>query len=147
MAHFKRRSASSRGTGRLSPRAIAVTQKRAQAMSFRLQGRTFEQIGRALGVTPGRAHQLVDEAMAATLQEPAERLRGLQLARLETAMRGIFGKVMKGDTKAIGPFLKIMDRQAKLLGLYELPKEVRGGACPVDHHVSVTFVEARPTVR
>ena len=29
-------------------------------MEYRLQGRTFIDIGKALGVTPGRAHQLVD---------------------------------------------------------------------------------------
>ena len=125
---------------RLSPRAIAVAQKRAQAMEYRLQGRTFFDIGKALGVTPGRAHQLVDEALAATLQEPAGHLRALALARLEAVMTGVFGKAVNGDTKAVTIVLKIIDRQAKLLGLYEPP------VYPVDHHFSIEFVEPRQVI-
>jgi hypothetical protein len=104
--------------GRPSPRAIAVAQKRAEAMKHRLQGRTFEQIGIALGVTAGRAYQLVDEALAATLREPAEQLRKLELVRLEAAIRAVYPRVVKGDMKAIDALLKIMDRQARPLGLY-----------------------------
>ena len=78
-------------------------------MEYRLQGRTFFDIGKALGVTPGRAHQLVDEALEATLQEPAAHLRALALARLEAVMTGVFGKAVNGDTKAVTIVLKIID--------------------------------------
>ena len=36
-------------------------------------------------------------------------------------MTGVFGKAVNGDTKALTMVLKIIDRQAKLLGLYEPP--------------------------
>ena len=109
-------------------------------MADRLQGWTFFDIGKALGVTPGRAHQLVDEALEATLQGPAAHLRVLALARLDALMTGVFGKAVNGDTKALTIVLKIIDRQAKLLGLYEPP------VYPVDHHFSIEFVEPRPLI-
>ena len=78
-------------------------------MEYRLQGRTFFDIGKALGVTPGRAHQLVDEALEATLQQPAAHLRALALARLEAVLTGVFSKAVNGDTKAVTMVLKIID--------------------------------------
>ena len=130
--------------GRLSPRAIAVSQKRGQAMEYRLQGWTFFDIGKALGVTPGRAHQLVDEALEATLQEPAAHLRALALARLEAVMTGVFGKAVNGDTKAVTIVLKIIDRHAKLLGLYEAGRTARGRlvACLVRQEPRWTIIDA-----
>jgi hypothetical protein len=86
-------------------------------MTQRLEGRTFDEIGKALGVTTGRAHQLVDEALEATLREPAEEYRKIEIARLEAMMRGFFPKALKGNKRAIDGVLKIMDRQIKLLGL------------------------------
>ena len=57
------RAVSRRAAGRLSPRAIATSRKRAEAIKLRAAGETFEQIAEIIGVTTGRAHQLVDEAL------------------------------------------------------------------------------------
>ena len=88
-------------SGRLSPRAIVVAQKRAQAMEYPLQGSTFFDIGKALGVTPGRAHQLVDEALSESVATPAEELRTLELGRLEYLLTAFFPRALRGDDRAV----------------------------------------------
>jgi hypothetical protein len=70
-----------------------------------------------LGVTVGRAYQLVDEAMRETVQEPAEDLRKLELERLDLMTAALMDKARRGRLRAINTMLNIMERRAKLLGL------------------------------
>ena len=108
----RRRSASRRGAGRLSPRALAVAEKRAEAVRLRIAGATFHHIGETLGVTVGRAHQLVDEALRETVREPAEDLLKLELQRLDMMMPALMKKARLGRVRAINTMLKLMERQA-----------------------------------
>jgi hypothetical protein len=109
--------ASRSGAGKLSPRRLATAKKRAAATKLRAAGRTFKQIAVELGVTTGRAYQLVDEALYATIAAPAERLRQIELARLDQLLRGVYGKAIRGDHSAIGSVLKIIARIERLTGL------------------------------
>src|SRR5690349_13955650 len=86
----KRWTPRAKNSGRLSPRAIAAAAKRAEAARLRAGGATFQQIGETLGVTTGRAHQLVDEALQLTVAESVDELRALTMARLETLMTVYF---------------------------------------------------------
>ena len=110
-----------KGAGRLSPRAIAVAEKRAQALRLRARGETFRRIAETLGVTTGRAHQLVDEAMRETVQEPAEHLRQIELARLDMMMPAVMEKARRGRLRSVYTILRIMERRARLLGLDASP--------------------------
>jgi hypothetical protein len=113
----KRTAASKSGAGKLSPQRLATMEKRAEATRLRVAGRTFTQIGEALGVTTGRAYQLVDEALYATLAAPAESLRQIELVRLDQLQTAVYRKAVGGDHRAAGLVLKIMARRAKLTGL------------------------------
>jgi hypothetical protein len=110
-----------KGAGRLSARAIAVAEKRAEAVRLRIAGETFRRIADTLGVTTGRAHQLVDEAMRETVQEPAEDLRQLELARLDMMMPAVMEKARRGRLRSVYTMLRIMERRARLLGLDASP--------------------------
>jgi hypothetical protein len=120
-----------KGAGRLSPRAIAVAEKRAEAIRLRIEGETFRRIAETLGVTTGRAHQLVDEAMRETVQEPAEHLRQIELARLDMMMPAVMEKARRGRLRSIYTMLRIMERRARLLGLDASPNhDTEMSGCP-----------------
>jgi hypothetical protein len=51
------------------------------------------------------------------VQEPAEELRTMEVARLDQMLLGLWPKAIKGDTWAVDRVLKIMERRAALLGL------------------------------
>ena len=115
-------------------------------MEYRLQGRTFFDIGKALGVTPGRAHQLVDEALSETVAIPAEELRTLELGRLEYLLTAFFPRALRGDDRAVNSVLKIMDRQIKLLGVDKLPPLGTPHNSEKTHSVELVFIDAKRSV-
>lgn len=97
---------------------LQALEKQTQALKLRLAGVSYEDIARTVGYKgPSGAYQAVKAAMKKTLQEPADDLRKIEVARLDEALRAIWPKVKKGDLLAIDRYLKISDRRAKLLGI------------------------------
>jgi len=94
-----------------------------QALELRKAGATYQAIAHQLGyASPRGAHKAVASALKATLREPADALRELELARLDCALLAIWRRVQSGDDKAIDRLVRIMERRAKLLGLDEPPR-------------------------
>lgn len=58
-----------------------------------------------------------DELNKANLST-AVRQRRMQLDRITTVVRGLWSKIVKGDLPSIREFIRLMDHEAKLLGLY-----------------------------
>ena len=113
-------------------------------MEYRLQGRTFIDIGKALGVTPGRAHQLVDEALAATLQEPAAHRRALALARLEAVMTGLDSCVdAPGDASRFFDSSEHVIECGHVSGLEGAALTCRGPVWRYADQVPITFASSR----
>ena len=101
-----------------SEKRLAELDKQRQALEFRKAGLGFEAIARQLGYRgPSGAYYAVATAMRRTLQEPADELRALELARLDNLLRGIWVEARTGNVAKIDRVLKIMDRRASLLGL------------------------------
>lgn len=111
--------------GRTSAKRLRAIERRKQAWELRLAGHTYAEIGAELGVSSQRAHVYVTQVQAQTQQrcnEEAETLRALELERLDAVQMPLWDRVESGDLRAIDALLKIMDRRAKLLGLYAAPK-------------------------
>jgi hypothetical protein len=102
------------------PRKMTTAERRKQAVSLRMGGRTFADIGEALGISKQAAHNLVVTALKEITDktaEDAETLRRLELERLDFMRNAIWGAVIKGDVMAIDRALRISKRMAELLGL------------------------------
>ena len=56
-------------------------------------------------------------ALKKTRQEPAEEVRRIELARLDTMLKAIWQQVLHGKPEAIDRAIKIASLRAKLLGL------------------------------
>jgi hypothetical protein len=117
-----------------------AAQRRARVLQLRISGATFEQIGQALGITDGRAHQLYKDALNRTIQAPADEHRRLELERLDRlqaeAVRVLRadhivvqgGEIVRGEDgrpladhgptlAAIDRLVRVQESRRKLLGL------------------------------
>lgn len=127
------------GRGRFE-RSADTAARDAQATELRGRGCSYQAIAEALGMSDrSAARKAVERALAATVAEPAEELRRLQLAQLDKLSRNAWrvldtphplvsaGKVMTFDgvplrdpqplLAAIDRLLRIAERRARLLGL------------------------------
>lgn len=115
---------------RPAPRAKArdrATARRKTALDLRLQGLTFEAIGARLGVTRQAAHAAVTlelDALAAESRATAEKLRDLEVARLDAMLSALWPAVKRGSQGAVDKALKVCARRARLLGL-DAPTEIK----------------------
>lgn len=91
--------------------------RRARAVSFRLAGMTYSQIGEQLQVSEQRARSLVTHSLDRTEQHTADQMREVENQRLDRAQAAIWPRVLRGDDKAVNLFLQISDRRARLNGL------------------------------
>ena len=110
---------------RTSKRMIISREREAEAVELRKSGLTYELIGRHMGVTRSAAFKAVDRYMqrlADDAQEGAERIRQLELQRLDEAMAGIYAGVIQGRKDEIELMLKLQARRTKFLGL-DVPEQ------------------------
>lgn len=97
--------------------------RRIEAVSLRLAGLTYEQIGERLGITKQGVLDLVTRTLERAENEKAHEMRALEGARLDRAQAAIWSRVLEGDTKAIDTYLRISQRRARLFGL-EAPTQI-----------------------
>lgn len=99
--------------------------RRPKAMELRLQGKTYAEIGEALGISEKNAWRHVQKAMQSCDAEAAagvETLRKLGARRLDALLVKLWPAVEDGDPKAITAAVQIEKRRAELLGL-DMPKK------------------------
>src|SRR5580704_5973530 len=66
-----------------TPAKIVSAERIARAMELRKGGATYEMIGVDLGVSTPRAFEIVNDALKALVTEPAEKVRKLEIERLD----------------------------------------------------------------
>lgn len=113
------------GEPKASERRIEAVERQRKAVELRKAGMSYEAIADELGYAgKSGAYKAVSSALTRTLQEPADELRALELARLDDMLKGLWVNARKGNVYAIDRVLKIMQRRAELLGL-DAPKTVK----------------------
>lgn len=91
--------------------------RRTEAVSLRLAGLTYEQIGERLKIGAVQARRLVQSTLNNAENNVAQDMRDLENARLDRAQAVIWSKVLQGDIKSIDVFLRISNARRKLNGL------------------------------
>ena len=96
----------------------AVRQQR--ALDMRMLGYSYRAIAKDTGVTEGTSYSDVQSALS-SLDEvkkvKAERLRELELLKMDHAETRLAQQINNGDIKAILAMVRISERRAKLAGL------------------------------
>jgi hypothetical protein len=92
-----------------------------RALELRAAGAPYEQIAQTLGYSNrATAARAVQRALDRDYERTAnlrDEYRQLHLMRTDRALRAIWPKVIHGDLGAIDRLVRLLDRQAKLLGL------------------------------
>lgn len=122
----KRREIAANGPPQLQ-RAV----RRVEAFNLRVAGYDYRQIHQALNEAGYKCsiktcYYDVQETLRelSTFERVlAEDVRAMQLARLDQLMAGLSDTAFAGDTYAVEAYLRVLDHQAKLLGIYA-PTEV-----------------------
>jgi hypothetical protein len=99
-------------------RAAEAIENERRVVELRLVGLTFDRIAEQIGYTDGSAaYKAYQRAIARTVTQPAEELRDVELARLDSLWRVNYRNAMTGDAKATLVCLRISERRARLLGM------------------------------
>ncbi len=123
-------------------RALAASRKN-QAVRLAADGRTYQQIADELGyANRGTVHRLVRQALEAEQVDSVERLRQVEVDRLDALQTGLWDAAMAGDVEAAGTCLRIVLARIKVLGLAE-PTGGGAGRCQQPQTVIVREDDCR----
>ena len=108
--------------------AITITteQLKLQSVELRLKRCSYQEIAKQLGISPGYACKLVQEALAESREqclEKANELRELELQSLDELEKPLWEKYEKKDEEMLATahsILKVKERRAKMAGLDKL---------------------------
>jgi hypothetical protein len=121
-------------------RTPRVIQRYADAVKLKVGGATYEDIATALGfANRSAARKAVQKGLAESLiNAGSDRLRTLELERLERLHFSRWEKALDGDDAAYGLVLRTMRQRAELMGL-NAPVKLQHSGDP-DHPVVVKVV-------
>lgn len=102
--------------------AKAITKDERQIVSLRLrqQGKAYRDIAAKTGVSLRQAFDDVNaalEELKAVTEVEAEKLRALEVARLDAIMEKVYEAAVRGNLTAVDRYIKIAERRARLLGI------------------------------
>lgn len=132
-----------------SPAAIELMLREAEALNLRLKGYSYAKIAEQLKLKTERvAWDYVDRCLGRSIREPLEKVRALELERLDQMMTGLMPAALSGRADAVHAILAIQARRARYAGL-DAPVKVVGdvehhhsGEIQVNGEIQVVFVKA-----
>lgn len=99
-------------------RKLTAIERQKHALELRKAGVPYSVIAERVGYKQASgAHAAVMSAMKATIKEPANEVRKLELERLDALLLAVWAKATSGDTKAVMTALRVMERRSAFLGL------------------------------
>lgn len=99
------------------PENIDRADRQRAALDLRREGKSYDEIGAALGIAPQSAHRLVSRALEALTTAPALELQRLEVERLDALQAAVWPAAVAGDLPAVDRALRIAERRARLLSL------------------------------
>jgi hypothetical protein len=106
--------------GKTAPEGFSRLDRQTKAVLLRRQGHTFREIAAEMKITLREAHRLVTTAFreaAHRSAETAEQMVQLHNERLDWMLKSLASEIDRGSSRAIEVAVKLLDRQARLLGL------------------------------
>jgi predicted transcriptional regulator len=92
--------------------------RREEAFKLRLAGKSYRDIGKAVGISHAQAERYVKQALkesAGRAAATADELRRLELHRLDELLAALWGQ--KAEPQVASTIIRLGERRAKLLGL------------------------------
>ena len=112
---------------------LMIAERRRDALRLRQEGMSYFRIGEVLGIATALAYQDVDKMLKKideSLSEETEKLRRLELTRLDRLLEGLRPALKSKDYyergMALDKKIKIMDRRAKYIPGMDAPSQFIG---------------------
>lgn len=109
-----------------SPDRVRREERKRVALDYRKQGYSYTEIAKLMKEPMNTVYDLVVEALKAITREPAEQLLELELARVDTLLKGVYKDASKGNDTKIASSVRLMDKRHRLLGLDRATLELTG---------------------
>ena len=124
---------------------LEMADKRAQALALRQEGKNYEEIGRAMGISGQSARKYVLDELVNRREaggEDLESVRDLEVQRLDAILETYWPKMRKGDKFATSLVMQVMERRSAYLGL-DAPKrtEFIGAVASLDVDQAKTMTD------
>lgn len=98
-----------------------IAEQTARAYELKLRGASYRRIAQEMGISLGKAHNLVKQAIAERVDPLVEEYRGLELDKLEDAEAKLWVQIENGSPRQlprnIEVLIKLSERRSKLLGM------------------------------
>jgi hypothetical protein len=99
--------------------------KEAKVLELRRAGFTFQRIAEEVGyATPSGAQRALERIMTRNVPQAPEEFRWQELDRLDRMQVALWPRAMKGDDRAIGTIVRLMERRARLVGI-DAPQRIQ----------------------
>ena len=106
-------------------KAAELEAKEAKVLELRRAGFTFQRIAEEVGyATPSGAQRALERIMTRNLPQAPEEFRWQELDRLDRMQVALWPRAMKGDDRAIGTIIRLMERRARLVGI-DAPQRIQ----------------------
>lgn len=117
----KRRSAGKKRSERTDAKSIKLRENMAEALEYRKQGYSYREISELMKRPISTLQRWVSEAVKEITEEKAETIRNMMLKRLDDMMTKAWARIDASeelDVVAVDTVLRLDDRRARMLGLY-----------------------------
>lgn len=121
-------------SGTINLKGLKILERRIQAIRLRKEGYSYQEIGDILGVSTVTAHNDIKKALESNyfaLEESANEVREMILARDHDAIKAIYEKVHNGDLGAIDRLIKLNEQLLSLVGGSTLRHDLTSGGKPL----------------
>lgn len=114
--HSKKGTIARPGTSKRGPRWIKIRKRQQQVLNLRVQGLSYETIGKRVGIHKSQVERDVIACMEAMIKEPAERAFKIEMRRLDELLAGHYEAACAGDVNATYACLRVVELRARLMG-------------------------------
>jgi len=113
---FKRKAGTA-GKGHQLTKSPIVAEQAIDCYDLKLKGLSNRAIGAQLGISEGTVRRRVAKRLEERVAPKVEEYRTIMFDRCERLLNKLDDAIECGDEKAVGAYVRVMERQAKLLGL------------------------------
>jgi hypothetical protein len=106
-------------------KAAELEAKELKVLELRRAGLTFQRIAEEVGyATPSGAQRALERIMTRNVPQAPDEFRWQELDRLDRMQVALWPRAMKGDDRAIGTIVRLMERRARLVGI-DAPQRIQ----------------------
>lgn len=137
---FRPRGSSPMAASKTSHVRLEAEETRKKILALRLSGATIPQIAGQVGRSVSTVHKHLTKALARSItlnDTEAEKLREVELLRLDYYLRQIDKPIRENDVQAVGEARRISQRRSKLLGIDRVQPQTL--EVPAGSRVTVTI--------